>query len=845
MSKGGTLIVEPGAVLTASAARGWGGIVFLEGSSGEVKGATISNGVSGILVMDASPLIQDNHIVDIGGADGSVGQVEGGTAYAIQVFGDGAAQIIDNKIERVTGGNGLPGTAGAIDASGTHGGDGGDALGIIAMGDGGHVVRGNTVSELFGGKGARGGQGGGGSTGTAAVPAAGNGGDGGNGGKGGDVTGIVISINADGEVRDNTVSELRAGWGGYGGVGGAGGFGWTGEELQAVGGAGGNGGNGGSGGNGGMVIGMRVDLAPVLITGNVITGTLQAGSAEFGGMGGVGGLGGDGYVVSLAGVDGEAGGKGGDGGYGGYGGDGGGVIGLLAGAHSGATFRGTRLGGSLKAGDGAAGGDGGGGMNAGKGAPGAVGGGSSGGFGGNGGAGGSGGSGGAGGDAGDGGGAAGIVVDATIAAPKAGASSVGALPGPATISASYVYAVYGGAAGSAGKGGSGGIGGQGGDGGDGAEPDDSQDGDGGVGGSGGHGGVGGQGGDGGGAVGIYAITTGRIDNNMVFLVEAKAATDGGDGGDAGSGGWSGDLTSIQAVGGNGGSGGDGGQPSPAMGIALGGDTVALHNTGVTLRTAPAAASGGSGGSGGFIGGANGTDGAAGDDPEAYAVAIQNGQPEIYNNIVALPGVGAAFGATQYGIYAQPGVTGFKADYNLVQGWNINYGPGVTKGANDVDQDPLYRDVVKGDLHIKANSPAIDAGAAASSIPDVTLPDYDIDGDARPLSGGYDMGADEYWECVKVTSVAIAGDSTGMTGQDYAYSAKVLPTNAALPLTYTWSPPPDSGQGTAQATYGWTTVGAKLITLTVNNCNGAGSDTANYTVQVTNATQHVYLPGVQR
>jgi hypothetical protein len=52
-------------------------------------------------------------------------------------------------------------------------------------------------------------------------------------------------------------------------------------------------------------------------------------------------------------------------------------------------------------------------------------------------------------------------------------------------------------------------------------------------------------------------------------------------------------------------------------------------------------------------------------------------------------------------------------------------------------DPAFVDADTRDYHIRPDSAAIDAGVNAG----VTV---DIDGDPRPLCGGYDIGADECW-----------------------------------------------------------------------------------------------------
>lgn len=66
------------------------------------------------------------------------------------------------------------------------------------------------------------------------------------------------------------------------------------------------------------------------------------------------------------------------------------------------------------------------------------------------------------------------------------------------------------------------------------------------------------------------------------------------------------------------------------------------------------------------------------------------------------------------------------------------GPGEIDRADDHWGDPAFVDPDGGDYHVGASSAAIDRGVDAAVY-------RDIDGDPRPLRGGFDLGADEYAE----------------------------------------------------------------------------------------------------
>jgi hypothetical protein len=97
-----------------------------------------------------------------------------------------------------------------------------------------------------------------------------------------------------------------------------------------------------------------------------------------------------------------------------------------------------------------------------------------------------------------------------------------------------------------------------------------------------------------------------------------------------------------------------------------------------------------------------------------------------------------------------------------------------QGGNAASFNPLYVDAANGDLHLLPGSPAIGAGV------DVGITD-DIDGDARPLSGAFDMGADEFTATVssdaslsdlQVNDVSISGFSPVTTNYNVVVSCSV-------------------------------------------------------------------------
>jgi hypothetical protein len=87
-------------------------------------------------------------------------------------------------------------------------------------------------------------------------------------------------------------------------------------------------------------------------------------------------------------------------------------------------------------------------------------------------------------------------------------------------------------------------------------------------------------------------------------------------------------------------------------------------------------------------------------------------------------------------------------------------------------------------------------------------------------------------CTGLSEVVIGGPNRGETDAAHAFSASVSPPDATEPIDYTWSPAPESGQGTANVSYRWDTPGDYTIELSAENCGGAVSD--DHTVHVSDA-----------
>jgi uncharacterized repeat protein (TIGR01451 family) len=64
--------------------------------------------------------------------------------------------------------------------------------------------------------------------------------------------------------------------------------------------------------------------------------------------------------------------------------------------------------------------------------------------------------------------------------------------------------------------------------------------------------------------------------------------------------------------------------------------------------------------------------------------------------------------------------------------------------------------------------------------------------------------------VAIADITISGDRTGEVGNIYPFTTAVYPPNATIPITYTWTPEPDTGQGFPNAAYSFDQAGEYII-----------------------------------
>ncbi len=182
-------------------------------------------------------------------------------------------------------------------------------------------------------------------------------------------------------------------------------------------------------------------------------------------------------------------------------------------------------------------------------------------------------------------------------------------------------------------------------------------------------------------------------------------------------------------------------------------------------------------------------------------------------------------------------------YSLIQSATLYTGAGI------IDADPQFVAVETGDLHLSANSPAIDAGDNNA----ITVA-FDLDGNSRRRdmpnedtgSGAVpivDMGAYEVSPPPPV--ISLDGPTTGEINTPYTFTAAISPLTTTTPITYSWQATGQLSVTRADelsdtAAFTWTMTGEQLITVTATNIYDMV--TATHTIAI---SHRVYLPLVMR
>ena len=170
----------------------------------------------------------------------------------------------------------------------------------------------------------------------------------------------------------------------------------------------------------------------------------------------------------------------------------------------------------------------------------------------------------------------------------------------------------------------------------------------------------------------------------------------------------------------------------------------------------------------------------------------NGAARLFNNLIAFNQSGiAAFSPAQSALITLKN--------NLVFGSTANELVNVTLDNSNVTSDPRFVDWPQGNIHLRADSPALDAADAS-----VTQSPYDINGEPRVAHGGLDIGAEEFNGPLEAdfsivltqpvqggaffapATIPVAADVTGGTGTpayvEFSANGKVVANSTTTPFS---------------------------------------------------------------
>ena len=162
------------------------------------------------------------------------------------------------------------------------------------------------------------------------------------------------------------------------------------------------------------------------------------------------------------------------------------------------------------------------------------------------------------------------------------------------------------------------------------------------------------------------------------------------------------------------------------------------------------------------------------------------------------------------------------------------GSGNITHIHDLIGPPDFLAPDAGDYHIQSGSYALDQGISSF----VTT---DIDNQLRPNPDTHlpDLGADEYWNPISISEVAVTGPISGTTFTTQHFTATVTPTSATPNIFYVWVPHPNSGQGTSVVTYTWAEAGQKTFRVTALNVNSSAH--VSYEISIFASKFKIFMP----
>ncbi len=195
-----------------------------------------------------------------------------------------------------------------------------------------------------------------------------------------------------------------------------------------------------------------------------------------------------------------------------------------------------------------------------------------------------------------------------------------------------------------------------------------------------------------------------------------------------------------------------------------------------------------------------------------AIIAQQGTVGITNTIVASHTLGIQQGSgTVY------------EDYNLFYGNTTDISGTIGGGTHDVFGNPNFVDPVNDDYHIVPPSAAINAGVDAGVY-------TDLDGNVRPIGGGFDIGAYEATNVTTpITGLVAVNDSPTRLSNATMFVASV---QAGDSVSYLW----DFGDGSALGTYQtvahtYPAVGIYTAIVTASNSVSVVTATTRVTVDI--------------